>query len=155
MSDSNSESRQSTSQQDNRNVVGEGALVAQSGASVTQIDNSTTTTLDATVANNAIKSSTDAAVTNLKQSLSFGSGVLDDAFLFGGKVLSQNAESENRVLDAMTASAGQVKNAYQQSSEMVKSAYAEAKGRGELTDKILIGAIAMAGLVAFAAVKGK
>lgn len=40
-------------------------------------------------------------------------------------------------------------------SSLVKDAYADAKGRGALTDKILIGAIAMSGLVAVMALRGK
>ncbi len=40
-------------------------------------------------------------------------------------------------------------------SNLVKDAYADAKGRGALTDKILIGAIGMAGVVAVMALRGK
>lgn len=39
------------------------------------------------------------------------------------------------------------------SAGLMKDAYADAKGRGAMTDYLLIGAIAMAGIVAFAAVK--
>lgn len=139
--DSQSSSTQATSQQDNRNVLGQGANLAQSGSSITQvdgrqlteIDNSVSTTLDATVANNAINTTADASVRNLNAALSFGRAAMDNV-----------NQGENRVLDAVT-----------QSNDMVKNAYADAKGRGALTDKILIGAIAMAGIVAFTAIKGK
>lgn len=38
-------------------------------------------------------------------------------------------------------------------ANLIKDAYADAKGRGALTDKILIGAIAVSGLVAVMAIK--
>jgi len=47
-----------------------------------------------------------------------------------------------RALDTFTAT-----------NELVKDAYADAKGRGALTDKILMGAIAAMAVVAFMAVK--
>lgn len=47
----------------------------------------------------------------------------------------------------------QVLDSLSSQTDLVKDAYSEAKGRGALTDKILIGAIAMSGLVAIAALR--
>lgn len=100
-----SESKQSTSQIDNRRVLGEGAISAESGASVTVLDNGA-----------------------INKAFDFSSNVAAGALKFG--------------LDSQTAT-----------SKVLADAYNDAKGRGALTDYILIGAIAMAGLVAFTAVK--
>lgn len=70
-----------------------------------------------------------------KAALSAGTKGMELAFNFGSK-------SQGQALDSLESQAS-----------MVKDAYADAKGRGALTDKILIGAIAMAGLVAIAALR--
>jgi hypothetical protein len=152
--DSQSSSAQTTAQSDNRNVLGQGALQAQGGSTVVQADNranyqtdnstSNSTTisyaLDGDVANRAIRSASD----NLGASLDFASGAMTKSYGFSGQALAAVIQGENRALDSVA-----------QSNDLVKNAYADAKGRGALTDKITIGAIAMAGLVAFAALKGK
>lgn len=138
--DSESSSSQSTSQADNRNVLGEAAILAQSGSSVTQIDNRVNYALDGDVANAAIKGSTE----NLGKSLTFASGAMTKSYDFAGVALAAVQQSGNRALDSLA-----------QSNSMVKDAYADAKGRGALTDQITIGALALAGLMAFAAIKGK
>lgn len=127
MSESSSAQTQQTSQQDNRVVVGPGAINAQNGSSVTL------NTLDAAVANNAV----DASTQDLKTALNFSSGNVRDVFAFASK-------SQDRALDSLNVEAN-----------LVKNAYADAKGRGALTDKIIIGAVVMAGLVAIAAVRKK
>jgi hypothetical protein len=78
------------------------------------------------------------------QALDFASGAMTKSYGFSGQALAAVIQGENRALDSVA-----------QSNDLVKNAYADAKGRGALTDKITIGAIAMAGLVAFAALKGK
>lgn len=150
--DSESSSAQSTSQADNRNVLGQGATQAQGGSSVfqsdnradnrssTQIDNSISYALDGDVANRAI----DSASSGLTASLGFGTGALTKAFEFAGNSLKSLADGQDRALDSVA-----------DSNSMVKDAYADAKGRGAMTDNITIAALALAGLVAFAAVKGK
>lgn len=60
---------------------------------------------------------------------------------FGGNALAFATDAQAATLDSLTTT-----------SNLVKDAYADAKGRGALTDQILIGAIAMAGLVAFKAI---
>lgn len=127
MSDTTSQQTQTTqqSQTDNRNVLGQGAILAQGGSTVT------VTTLDAAVATSAI----DASTKDLKTSLDFGLTAGSRAFDFARK-------AQVTALDSLNVEAN-----------LVKNAYADAKGRGALTDKILIGAIAMSGLVAIAALR--
>ena len=67
---------------------------------------------------------------------------LDFAGKAGQAALSFALDSNDRTLDSLKTS-----------TTMIKDAYADAKGRGALTDKILIGSIAMAGLVAIAALR--
>lgn len=128
-SESSSSTSSDTNQTDNRRVIGQGGVSAEQGSIVN------VTTLDASVANNAISTTADASVRNLKESLAFGSEALQGALGFG-------INTQKTALDSLNSQAN-----------LVKDAYADAKGRGALTDKILIGAIAMAGLVAFAAVR--
>lgn len=132
--DSESSTTQQTSQYDNRNVLGERATLAQGGSTIIQ------NTLDADVANRAIDSSTK----NLDMSLNFGTGAMTKTIGFAGDALKSIVTGQDRALDAVA-----------DSNSMVKDAYADAKGRGAMTDQITIAAIALAGLVAFAAVKGK
>ena len=112
--ESNASSSQTTSQADNRRVLGAGALLAEGGSTVN------ITTLDADVAKAALNAGTEG------QKLAF----------------SFAAKSQSQVLDSLASQ-----------SELIKDSYADAKGRGALTDKILIGSIAMAGLVAIAALQ--
>lgn len=140
MSDSNSQSTtsQQTQQADNRVVLGQGALLAQSGSSIAI----TNTTLDGDVALAAINGS----VKGEKLALDFGETALSKAFSFAGT-------SEQRAFSFASASEKTALDSLQVQSNLVKDAYADAKGRGALTDKILIGSIAMAGLVAIAALR--
>lgn len=135
-SESSSSTSSDTNQTDNRRVIGQGGVSAEGGSVVN------VTTLDAGVANNAISSTANAAVANLDRSLTFGSDALKRALAFGDKAFSFGTDTQQTALDSLNSQAN-----------LVKDAYADAKGRGALTDKILIGAIAMAGLVAFAAVR--
>lgn len=74
----------------------------------------------------AIKNSFDFSKTALVESLSFASN------------------AQGQALDSLNVT-----------SNLVKDAYADAKGRGAMTDQILIGSVAMAGLVAIAALRRK
>ncbi len=102
---SSSSNKQATTQTDNRRVLGEGAISAESGATVSVLDNGA-----------------------ISKAFDFSSAVAAGALKFG--------------LDSQSSTAG-----------ILKDAYADAKGRGALTDYILIGSIAMAGLIAFQALK--
>lgn len=122
---SDSNSSQSTSQQDNRRVIGQGGVSAE-GSTVN------ITALDGNVATTAISASTN----DLKAALNYTDTVT-------GRALGFANTAQATALDSLNTQAN-----------LVKDAYADAKGRGALTDKILIGAIVMAGLVAIAAVRG-
>lgn len=141
MADSESSSQANTAQTDNRRVLGEGALSAEN-STINQTSTVYNTTLDAGVASkafdfggNALDAVTRNSTASLRDSLDFAQAALGKSFDFS-RVNSKQA------LDSLD-----------KTSNLVKDAYEDAKGRGALTDKILIGAIAMAGLVAFAAVR--
>lgn len=85
------------------------------------------TTLDADVVNRALGSVDNSVLSALK---------------FGGRALDYATEAQDQAAAATNAQ-----------GLLIADAYAEAKGRGALTDKILIGAVAMAGLVALFAIK--
>lgn len=113
-----SKSSQATNQTDNRRVIGEGGVSAESSSVNT---------------GSGILAQNGAQVTVLDN------GAINKAFDFSGQVA---AGALKFGLDSQAATAG-----------VLADAYNDAKGRGALTDYILIGAIAMAGIVAFSAVK--
>ncbi|CAN7402290.1 hypothetical protein LJR129_002488 [Acidovorax sp. LjRoot129] len=176
MSESNSDTSQSTNQTDNRRVIGQGGASAEGGSSIT------INTLDNGAVNAAFAYGNDAG----KAAFGFGGQTIDfagetvmAALGFGGKALNAAldansdalafAESTNNTAqrnaynfagDALGGSLGlatsamnKAFNASEYVGAMVKDAYADAKGRGALTDKILIGAVLAMAVVAFAAVK--
>jgi hypothetical protein len=124
MGGSKSSSAASTSQTDNRRVLGENAISAE-GSTVT------INTLDGQVVNRAL----DTADLSVGKALTFADSTQAKAYQFANT-------SADRAMDALDTT-----------TELVKDAYQEAKGRGELTDQIIMGALVMAGLVAFAAVR--
>jgi hypothetical protein len=121
MSSSSSASQASTNQTDNRRVIGQGAISAESGASVNY------QVLDA----NAI----------------------NQAFDFGKASLSTVGDTVKQSFGFATKANAQALDSLMVTTDVLKDAYADAKGRGALTDKILIGTVAMAGLIAFAAIR--
>lgn len=127
---SKSRSSQATNQTDNRRVLGEGSISAESGSTVTVLDNG------------AINRAFDFSERSLSKAFEFGGDSLD----FGGDVVK-------RALEFGLQSQASSSAAMQASTNVLSDAYNDAKGRGALTDYILIGAIAMAGLVAYSAVK--
>jgi hypothetical protein len=143
MAGGKSSTAQNTTSQDNRVVVG------QSGVN----------------ANNSIVS-----VSNTTTDL----GAVHDSFAFGrestalalgsmANVAGHAMDSNERVTemaigaaqDAYKNSTSQVLDSLNSTETLVANAYNDAKGRGAMTDKILIGAIVMTGLVAYAAIRGK
>lgn len=88
----------------------------------------------------------DSNADNTRAAFAYGSGSQDKGYEFSSGVLNKAVsfaeDANSRALDSLNTTAN-----------LVKDSYADAKGRGALTDQILIGAIAMAGLVAFAAVR--
>lgn len=131
---SSSSSKQDTTQNDNRVTNGANGIVAQGGASVQVLDGG--------------------AITN---SFDFASHAFDTAVAGVGaastNALTLVAGSNRAALDFATTANSQAADTLDASSKLISTAYADAKGRGALTDKILIGAIAMAGVVAVMAVK--
>jgi len=73
-------------------------------------------------------------------------GAIQNAFQFSGSAL------ENALKFSTTAQAAAL-GSLQETSKLVSDAYAEAKGRGAMTDWMLIGSVAMAGLVAVTALR--
>lgn len=71
----------------------------------------------------------------IKNAFDFATATEKDSFSFA-------KAAQGQALDSLTTT-----------SNLVKDAYADAKGRGALTDKILIGSIVMAGAVAVMALK--
>jgi hypothetical protein len=166
--ESSSSSQANTAQTDNRRIIGQGGISAE---------NSTVTvnTLDAVVANHALDASTqdlsmslgfagaaaDKALSvitdNSNKSYSFATDNSNKSYSFAtdnsNKSYSFAANSESKAFDFASKAQGQALDSLNTTSNLVKDAYADAKGRGALTDKILIGAIAMAGLVAIAALR--
>jgi hypothetical protein len=131
---SNSSSAQTTNQYDNRITNGTNGIVAQGG--------STVSVLDAGAIQNALAFAGDTVQTAIAGQGTAAKNAIDVV-----------ASSNSKALDFAKQSQGQALDSLNTTSNLVKDAYADAKGRGALTDKILIGAIAMAGVVAFAAVR--
>lgn len=75
-------------------------------------------------------------------------GAINAAFEFSKSTVGES-------FDFARSSQGAALDSLNVTSNLVKDAYADAKGRGAMTDKILIGAIGMAGLVALMAIRGK
>lgn len=168
MSDSNSDTSQSTSQTDNRRVIGERGVSAENSTV-------TITSLDADVVNRVL----GFAGQNSSGAFDFGSETVLSALGFGGKALSAALDANADALafadsnaarntaaaygfagDALGGAFSFGNNALnkafgaaENTTALVKDAYADAKGRGALTDKIMIGAIIAMAAVAFAAVQ--
>lgn len=141
---SSSSSSQATTQQDNRVTVGNGGINAK---------DSTVNVLDGGAISNAFTFANNSYQTALAGIGAASKNAMDIVASSNTNALNF-ADSENtRVLDFATKANSQAAATLNTTSNLVKDAYADAKGRGALTDKILIGAIAMAGLVAVMALK--
>lgn len=123
MGSSKSSSSQATTQTDSRKTFGNGSVNAESGASVQILDG----------------------------------GAIQNAFDFAGDVSDGGFDltktTLTKALDYAKTSQGQALDSLNTTADLIKDSYADAKGRGALTDYILIGSIAVAGLVAYTAVK--
>jgi len=181
MSDSNSTTQQTTKQTDNRRVIGQNGI-SNEGGSVAVTSNTYSTTLDGEVINSALKSvnqattsSANATMSAITSSLGFGKAAMTavanaqkDALDFAASTSkANNTMAYNAMTDALSAGSGAFSSALsfadKQSARafdslnstetLVANAYADAKGRGALTDKILIGSIVAMAVVAFAAIQ--
>jgi hypothetical protein len=133
MGGSSSSSSAATTQTDNRRVIGQNGISAEN-SNVT-VNN---TTLDAEVANHALDTV---------------SGVVGAASGIANTAISASTQDLSLSLNFATTANAKALDSLNTTSNLVKDAYADAKGRGALTDKILIGAIVMAGVIALAAVR--
>jgi hypothetical protein len=129
---SSSKSSQSTAQNytDNRAVLGEASTYANNGASVS----TTNYVLDGGAIESSMKLGEAAIGAN--------TGTTKLALEFGGRVLDAGAKATDRALDNLQAT-----------QKLTADAYQEAKGRGALTDSMLIATVAGALLVAGLAVR--
>lgn len=174
MSSSSSNTRQDVYQVDNRRVIGQGGVSAEGGSNVTI----TTNTLDANAINRAFGFG-DSALTlvggTVADALGFGEyamrAVADanaDALAFADANATRNSQmAYNALGDALASSDAALSQAFRfggnalgaafdtldSTQNLVKDAYADAKGRGALTDKMIMGAIAAMAVVAFAAIQ--
>lgn len=177
MSSSKSNTTQHTTQIDNRRVLGENSISAEN-SQVSVVNNS----LDPNVVAAALQfagSGQSGAFTfgsdALASALGFGGSALtaainasNDALAFADSNATRNSQmAYNVYADALGTSEGALSKAFAfgasaldrsfanlgDTQQIVADAYADAKGRGALTDKILIGAIAAMAIVSFAAVK--
>lgn len=177
MPSSNSSSSSSTSQTTNAiNPVvvadnGGFSSSAVAGGDLTQ--NITNTTLDGDVAkramDNMLTMGQDALLfgsDSQKQAYAFSTGVNQQAFSFAGSAnaaasaaqsaaLGSAQSSMNRAFEFGANQTGVALDSLSESANMIKDAYADAKGRGALTDWMLMGAIGLAGLVAIFAIMGR
>ena len=174
MSDSESSTAQNVHQVDNRRVIGQGGVSAEHGSSV----NIVTQTLDGDVINRAFQfggSSLDLVGGALGDALGFGKEAMRamgnanaDALAFADSNAQRNsAMAYNAMSDSLASSENALNKAFSfgtnalgaafdtlgNTQNLVKDAYADAKGRGALTDKMIMGAIAAMAVVAFAAIK--
>lgn len=168
---SSSKTQNTTYQTDNRRVIGEGGVSAE---------NSTVTyqTLDGAVVNdafNAVNQASRDAFDFGANALTFGGNTVTRAINFGADALGFAETAQNRsqqlayntITDALASNesafrqalgfggtmAGRALDSLESTENLVANAYADAKGRGALTDKILMGAILAMAVVAFMAVK--
>ncbi|PTT21656.1 hypothetical protein DBR12_06190 [Acidovorax sp. HMWF029] len=169
MSSSRSSTAQQTWQQDNRRVIGERGVSAEGGSTVT------INALDGDVVNRAFAYGNDVggkafdlAGESVNAVLGFGgkamAAALDaqaDALAFADSNATRNTTaaynfSSDALGEAFSFGGNALNKAFgaaENATALVKDAYADAKGRGALTDKILIAAVGAMALVAFAAVK--
>lgn len=177
MSSSRSNTSPTTTQTDARRVIGENGISAEN-SSVSVTNNTLDPNVIAAALQFAGSNSTAAfnfGTESLANALGFGGSALtaalnasSDALAFADANSSRNStmaynvfsdalgSNENALSRAFTFGANALDRSFGNlgdTQQLVADAYADAKGRGALTDKILIGAIAAMAVVAFAAVK--
>ena len=182
MSSSSSATQQSTYQVDNRRVVGERGISAEnSTVNVQSLDPNVIASALQFAGSNSDGAFTFGGKSltfgseALNSALGFGGDALtaalnasNDALAFADSNAARNSAmaynvysdalgtSENALSKAFTFGANALNSSFanlDNTQQLVADAYSDAKGRGALTDKILIGAIAAMAVVAFAAVK--
>lgn len=148
---SSSSSAQTTNQTDNRRTIGSGGISNENG---------TVNVLDGGAIANSFRFASNAfdnAIAGMGAAGENATAVVSkansDALGFAKSANGQAFNFASKALDFSTSANKQAATTLAESSALVSNAYADAKGRGAMTDKILIGAVVMAGVVALAAVK--
>ena len=111
----------------------------------------------------SVQASLDASAAAQRQAQAAAAQAQSDALGFASKSAAETAAAQKNAMDTVYSSSqdalaygkwetGQALDSLNTSAGMVATAYADAKGRGALTDKIMMLAIAGAALVAYAAV---
>ena len=174
MPSSNSSSSSSTSQTTNAInpvVVADNGSLAVSGVAGGNLSQTiNNTTLDADVAgkslDNMLTMGQDALLFGhdaQKQAYGFARASQADTFSFANaqtqatnatsmKAIDSAGSSMDKALAFGARQTGVALDSLSTSADMIKDAYADAKGRGALTDWMLMGAIGVAGLIAVVAV---
>lgn len=168
MSSSESRNQQTSWQQDNRRVIGEHGVSAENSTVTIQALDGEALNNSLLFANNAVERAFDFGGESVAGALGFGGKALaaaldasSDALAFADQNSArQTTAAYNFSTDALggalsfgSSALNKAANAFEVSTGLVKDAYADAKGRGALTDKILIGAIVSMAVVAYASVK--
>lgn len=168
-----------TYQSDNRRVIGENGISAEN-SSVSVVNHTADPNVIAAAlqfAGSGQSSAYNFGSEALANALGFGGSALtaalnasSDALAFADSNASRNSAmaynvfsdalgtSQNALSRAFTFGANSLDRSFNNlgdTQQLVADAYADAKGRGALTDKILIGAIAAMAVVAFASVSKK
>lgn len=166
MSESSNSSSTNSWQQDNRRVIGEGGISAEGS-----IVNYTTNTLDGGAFNfggkvlDANGEALNGAFGFGGKALQFAGNVADSAMGLAGQsagfvtqtardAMDNNLQILGAAFGANDAAYSKAYDSLANSSNMVATAYADAKGRGALTDKmIMLAVVAMAAVAMYAGQK--
>ena len=128
-----SSSAQTTNQTDNRRVIGQNGVSAENS----NVNYSITSTDDGAVAGGLnVASQSLGAMLSLATTTANNSAGLDKS------ALSFANTSQTQALDSLNTTTAAIQNAY-----------ASARGQGNLTEYVLIGCLALAGIIAYAAIK--
>lgn len=148
---SSSSSAQTTYQTDNRRTIGANGISNENGTVNVLDGGAIANSFD--FANQAFEKAVSGVGSAGKNALDFATTTNGAALGFAKSTNGQAFELASKALDFSTSANKQAAATLADTSTLVSNAYADAKGRGAMTDKILIGAVVMAGVVALAAVK--
>jgi hypothetical protein len=142
---SSSSTKQETVQNDNRITNGTNGIVAQGGSMVS--------VLDGGAISNALGFAGGAFQTAIAGMGEARKNAIDVVQNSNSNALTFAQNSNLKALDFATNANAQASATLDKTTSVLKSAYEDAKGRGAMTDYVLIAALAMAGFVAFNAGK--
>ena len=128
---SSSSSAQTTNQTDNRRVIGQNGVSAENS-------NVTYTVTD----DGAISGGLDLASKSLGAMLNLSTTTANNSASLDKSILGFAAGTQSAALDSLSTNTAAIQNAY-----------ASARGQGNLTEYILIGCLAIAGIIAYTALK--